>query len=145
MHVANPWKSYRQIAAQTAPPGQLVLMLFEGALRSLERSLPGFIAEDPAESNMIVHNNLSRAQEIIRELNLALNMEQGGEFAVTLRDLYNYFDRRIWDSNIHKNREGVDEVIRHLTVLRDAWATMLNGDSHSPNSTRLPSVALAAA
>ncbi|MBW8864727.1 MAG: hypothetical protein JF609_07355 [Verrucomicrobia bacterium] len=32
MHAANPFKSYRQVATQTAPPGQLVLMLFDGAL-----------------------------------------------------------------------------------------------------------------
>jgi flagellar protein FliS len=113
MHVANPWKSYRQVATQTAPPGQLVLMLYDGALRALERSQPGFTMQDPA-------------QDIIRELNLALNVEQGGEFAATLRRLYDYFDRRLWESNVRKQREGVDEVIRHLTVLRDAWATMLN-------------------
>jgi flagellar protein FliS len=126
MHAANPWKSYRQIAAQTAPPGQLILMLYEGALRALERSLAGFSLDDPAEANTLIHNNLQRAQDIIRELNRALNLEQGGEFAATLRRLYDYFDRRLWDSNVRKQRDGVDEVIRHLTVLRDAWATMLH-------------------
>lgn len=145
MHVANPWKSYRQIATQTAPPGQLVLMLYDGALRSLERALPGFDYEDPRESNTTIHNNLQRAQEIIRELNLALNMEQGGEFASTLRGLYDYFDRRIWESNLRKQREGVDEVIRHLTVLRDAWATMLNKESTptAPVPEFSPALALA--
>lgn len=145
MHVANPWKSYRQIATQTAPPGQLVLMLYEGALRSLERALPGFAAPDPAESNMVIHNNLLRAQEIIQELNFALNMEQGGECATTLRQLYDYFDRRLWDSNLKKNRTGVEEVIRHLTVLRDAWATMLNNQGNPSGPATLSSPALAAA
>jgi flagellar protein FliS len=125
MQASNPWKSYRQIATQTAPPGQLVLMLYEGALRFLQSALNGFAITDPAESNMAVHNNLHRAQEIIHELNLALNMEQGGEFASTLRRLYDYFDRRILESNLQKKREGIDEVVRHLTVLRDAWAAML--------------------
>ena len=120
MHVVDPWKSYRQIATQTAPPGQLVLMLYEGTLRSLERALAGFALEDPAEFHMAVHNNLQRAQDIIRELNLALNMEKGGQFAATLRRLYDYFDRRIWESNVQKKREGIEEVIRHLTILRDA-------------------------
>jgi flagellar secretion chaperone FliS len=132
MHVANPWKSYRQIATQTAPPGQLVLMLYEGGIRFLERALAGFASEDPAESNMTVHNNVQRAQEIIRELNLALNMEKGGEFAATLRRLYDYFDRRLWESNVQKRRDGIEEVIRHLTVIRDAWATMLNGNGVAP-------------
>jgi flagellar secretion chaperone FliS len=130
MHVANPWKSYRQIATQTAPPGQLILMLYEGAIRFLERALPGFTTEDPAEANTIIHNNLQRAQDIIRELNCALNMEQGGDTASTLRNLYEYFDRRIWESNLKKNREGIDEVIRHLGVLRDAWAAMLNNQQN---------------
>ena len=143
MHVANPWKSYRQIATQTAPPGQLVLMLYEGALRFLERALAGFACEDPAELNMTVHNNLQRAQDIIRELNLALNMEQGGEFAATLRRLYDYFDRRLWESNTQKRRDGVDEVIRHLTVLRDAWAAMLNGKGVAPGATTAPAPTLA--
>ena len=133
MHVPNPWKSYRQVATLTAPPGQIVLMLYEGALRALERALTGFSQDDPSQANMIVHNNLQRAQEIIRELNYALNMEQGGDCAVTLRRLYEYFDRRIWESNVRKNRVGVDEVIRHLGVLRDAWATMLNSQRSAPD------------
>ena len=125
MRAANPWKSYRETATLTAPPGQIVLMLFEGAIRSLERSLPGFTNTDPAESNMIIHNNLQRAQDINRELNGALNMQDGGEFAANMRRLYDYLERRIWESNLKKNSAGVGEAIRHLTVLRDAWATML--------------------
>jgi flagellar protein FliS len=135
MRAANPWKSYRETATLTAPPGQIVLMLYDGAIRSLERSLPGFTNTDPSESNMTIHNNLQRAHEIIRQLNIALNMQQGGEVAENLRRLYNYFERRIWESNIKKNPAGVGEVIRHLNVLRDAWATMLaNQGSSIPDS-----------
>jgi flagellar secretion chaperone FliS len=126
MHAADPWKTYRQVSTLTAPPGRIVLMLYDGAIQALERALPGFSHDDPAHANMMIHNNLQRAQEIIRELNYALNMEQGGACASTLRRLYDYFDRRIWESNVRKRRNGVDEVIGHLIVLRDAWATMLN-------------------
>lgn len=126
MPAANPWKSYRQIATQTAPPGQLVLMLYEGAINRLERSLPGFAMDDPAQAISTIHNNLERALEIIRELNRALNMEQGGECAVTLRRLYNYFERRLNTGNIRDRKTAIEEVIRHLTVLRDAWAEMLS-------------------
>jgi flagellar protein FliS len=145
MHVANPWKSYRQTATLTAPPGQIVLMLYDGALRALERALPGFSCNDPGQANMTIHNNIKRAQEIVRELNCALNMEQGGDCAATLRRLYDYFDRRLWESNLRKRREGVDEVIGHLTELRNAWATMLNqgGANANPPSPAAP-VSLAA-
>jgi flagellar protein FliS len=125
MPIRNPWKSYRQTATLTAPPGQVVLMLYDGALRFLERARAGFSHEDPAALNMAVNNNLQRAQEIIRELNYALNMEKGGELAATLNRLYDYFEHRIIESNFKKTPEGIEEVIRHLSVLRDAWATML--------------------
>lgn len=139
MPPANPWKSYRKISTLTASPGQIILMLYDGALLALERSLPGFSLADPAEANMTIHNNLQRAQNIIHELNCSLNVEAGGEFASTLRRLYHYFDRRLWESNIEKKPTGVVEVIRHLNVLRDAWATMLQNqnppDVESPSAT----------
>jgi flagellar protein FliS len=138
MYVNNPWKSYRQIATQTASPGQLVLMLFEGALRALERARAAFAHEDPAESITAIHNNIQRAQDIVRELNSSLNMQQGGECAATLRRLYDYFERRLWESNLKKDPSGLDEVSRHLTVLRDAWATMLKGEGAIPVEAPTP-------
>ena len=144
MPTLNPWKSYRQITTLTASPGQIILMLYDGALRSLERSLPGFSLADPAEANMTIHNNIQRAQEIIHELNCSLNMEQGGEIAITLHRLYNYFDRRLRESNIRKEPTGIEEVIQHLTVLRDTWATMLQ-NQNLPTSALLAAPSVAAA
>jgi len=145
MPAANPWKSYRQIATQTAPPGQLILMLFDGALRFLELGLVGFTCKDPAEANMTIHNNFQRAQDIVRELNRALNLEQGGECAETFRQLYNYFERKILESNLQKRPDGAREVIKHLTVLRDAWAAMLANPGIPPKEFSGRAVALAAA
>lgn len=125
MRPTHPWISYRQMAVQTAPPGQLILMLYDGALRFLEQGLAGFAYRDPGQFNMTIHNNFQSAQAIIQELDRALNMEQGGECAVALRRLYDYFHRRIWESNLKKRPEGAREVVRHLTILRDAWAAML--------------------
>lgn len=134
MQTANPWKSYRQVTTTTAPPGQIILMLFEGALLAMERALLGFEVKDPAESNMTIHNNLRRAQDIIRALNGSLNMAEGGDFSVTLRRLYVYFGRRLHESNMQKDQEGIREVIRHMTVLRDAWATMLKQNPGHPRA-----------
>jgi flagellar secretion chaperone FliS len=127
MDVPNPLRSYTQIATQTAPPGALILMLFDGALRSMENALTGFEYHDPRQRNETIHNNLRRAVDIIRLLNNSLNLQAGGELARTLRGLYFYFDGLLVESNTRKNRDGVDEVIRHLKKLRDAWAEMLAG------------------
>ena len=121
----NPWKAYRQVATQTAPPGQLVLMLYDGAIRFLERALTGFDYTDPGERNLTINNNLNRAMDIVRELNVCLNTEAGGQLASTLRDLYSYMERRLLESNLKKHRTGVDEVVGQLKELRDAWFTML--------------------
>jgi flagellar secretion chaperone FliS len=104
-------------------------MLYDGALRFLNRALEGFRCEDPAELNMTVNNNLSRARDIIRELDCALDIDKGGDLALTLRRLYDYFEERIHASNLRKQRDGIEEVIEHLGVLREAWATMLRGEA----------------
>ena len=49
---------------QTAPPGQLVVMLYDGAIRFLERANVGFQHDDPLEFNATINNNVLRAQEI---------------------------------------------------------------------------------
>jgi flagellar secretion chaperone FliS len=110
---------------QTAAPGQLILMLLEGAIRFLDKAEDGFKIDDPAQANETIHNNIQRTQEILLELNMALDMKNGGEIARTLRSLYNYMDRRLMESNLRKETGGIDETRRHLNTLRDAWAEML--------------------
>ena len=125
MQKANPWQSYRQVATLTAAPGQLVLMLYDGAIRFLEQARVGFTREDPLEFNQTINNHVIKAQAIINELNLYLDMENGGDCASNFRRLYDYLDRRLQESNQRKEEAGIQEVIRRLTVLRNAWAEML--------------------
>jgi flagellar secretion chaperone FliS len=121
----KPWESYRKVATQTATPGQLVLMLYEGAIKFLEMALGGFEHKDPAQFNQTINNNILRAQAIIHEMNASLNMQEGGEAAANFRRLYNYLYRRLRDANRAKKQEPIDETLRHLRVLRDSWAEML--------------------
>ncbi len=127
-YAVNPWQSYKKVATQTASPGQLVLMLFDGAIRFLEQARSGFELEDPGEFNLTINNNVHRAQAIIDELNGSLDMSQGGEISRHLRGLYNYLDRRLDESNRTKTPEGIRECLERLIVLRTAWFEMLTGD-----------------
>ncbi len=144
MNPKNPWQSYRQVATRTASPGQLVLMLYEGAIRFLERAQAGFQLEDPVEFNTTINDNILRAQDIIRELDFSLNVEQGGELAIQLRRLYDYFDRVLLEANLRKDPTGIGEVIKRITVLRDAWETMLAQQGDLTN-TQVITTELAAA
>ena len=125
----NPLQSYKTISLETAPPGRLILMLFDGAIKFLEKAMLGFDIEDPLEMNETVHNNITRAQDIINELNGTLNMDQGGEIAVVLRDLYVYMENKLFESNIRKEIEGVQEVIDRLSTLQEGWSEMLEQET----------------
>lgn len=128
----NPWQSYRQVATQTASPGNLVLMLFEGAIGFLEKGLRGFDLEDPLEFNQTINNNILRAQAIINELNLSLNLRDGGDIAIHLRRLYTYMDRRLQECNVSKEKAGIEDVLGRLRVLRDTWSEMLQQGVQKP-------------
>ena len=131
----NPWQSYRKVATQTASPAQLVLMLYDGAIGFLEKSLTGFSYTDPLEFNLTINNNILRAQAIISEMNARLDMERGGEISLNFRRLYDYLHRRLQEANHKKKKEPIEEVLRRLRVLRDSWAQMLQqGRGAAPQS-----------
>ena len=127
---ANPYgsaRTYRVNAVLTASPGQLVLMLYDGALKSLAMAQEAF-ALPPQDLHRIeiINQHLLKAQAILNELRGGLNMEAGGDFALTMSRLYDYHNRRLLEANIRKQVEPVIEVERLVRDLRDAWAEMLS-------------------
>ena len=131
----KPWESYRKVATQTAAPGQLVLMLYDGALGFLEKALAGFEHDDPAMFNQTINNNILRAQAIIHEMNATLNMRAGGDVAANFRRLYNYLYRRLTIANRTKKKEPIEEAMSRIRVLRDSWAEMLRNGGNTPETT----------
>lgn len=119
-------RTYRANAILTASPGQLVLMLYDGALKALAIAKEAFAGspDDPRRIETI-NTQLMKAQAILNELQNGLNMEAGGEFARTMHRLYDYHNRRLLEANIRKQIEPVVEVERLVRELRDAWAQML--------------------
>ncbi|MBL9202606.1 MAG: flagellar export chaperone FliS [Opitutaceae bacterium] len=119
-------RAYRSNSVLTASPGQLVLMLYDGALKSLALAREAFDtpADDPRRIAVINHQ-LLKAQAIITELQGGLNFEAGGEFARTMHRLYDYHLSRLLDANLRKQVEPVIEVERLVRELREAWSQML--------------------
>lgn len=125
MYRPNKYQAYQAGTVLTASPAQLVLLLFDGALKFLNIALEGFKNEDPLEFNLTIHQNLQKAQAIVRELKACLDLEKGPEFAEKMTALYDYFDRRLQEANLKKEKGPLEEVIRHVGVLRDAWKEMM--------------------
>lgn len=120
-------RTYRSNAILTASPGQLVLMLYDGALKSLALAQEAFKQPDSDFRRIeLINQHLLKAQAIITELQAGLNMDAGGDFAKTMHRLYDYHNRRLLEANLRKQIEPVVEVERLLRELRDAWAQMLS-------------------
>jgi flagellar secretion chaperone FliS len=119
-------RAYRSNAVLTASPGQLVLMLYDGALKALAlaREALDVSAEDPRRI-AVVNEQLLKAQAILTELQSGLNLDAGGEFARTMHRLYDYHLARLLEANLRKEAGPVIEVERLVRELRDAWAQML--------------------
>tara|TARA_B100001123_G_C15315266_1_gene1025912 strand:- start:1756 stop:2256 length:501 start_codon:yes stop_codon:yes gene_type:complete len=121
MGSVNKLNAYRVNAVGSASPGSLVVMLYDGAIRFLGAALRAFEHDDPLDFNLTIHTNITKTQDIIRELNNALDLENGGELGQNLTSLYYYFDQRLQEANIKKDREGIEEVLSRISELRDAW------------------------
>jgi flagellar protein FliS len=128
---------YREAAILSASPGQLVLMLFDGALRFTEAAARGGDEPDFVRRNEQIHNNVLRAQAILTELQATLNHDAGGEFAGTLFRLYDYMQEQLRKANLEKQIEPIRLVQRLLSEIRDAWAEMLVQSSAAPAAEKL--------
>ena len=108
---------YLENLVKTASPAKLVEILYEKFLELVESSKKDIENKD----FVAVNEKLKKAQDIITELNISLNMEKGGEIAKNLRSLYNYIFKRLIDANVEKNVKILDEVTELMSGLLDAW------------------------
>ena len=112
----NQYRKYIKNAVETATPLMLIIMLYDEAIK-----MCSLAAQDMGINKESVHNKLIKAQKIVTELTVSLNMEAGGEVAENLKSIYVYLHMRLVEANIENNKEKADEVTRILKDLREAW------------------------
>lgn len=112
---------YLEIKVQTATPGQLVNMLYAGAIRFAKLAREGIDAGDIETTN----TNILKVQDIVEELNLTLDMEKGGEIAANLRSLYTYILERLLQANLKKSKDIINEVIGLLENMQETWSQVV--------------------
>lgn len=116
--------AYRENAVLTAPPGRLVVLLYEGAINFLRKAMIALEEKDYMAKNHFIH----KACEIISELDITLDMEKGGEIAKNLRSLYHFMQRHLTQANITKDPEKVQHVIDLLNDLLSGWRAVASQD-----------------
>jgi flagellar protein FliS len=117
-------QAYQTNAIETASPEQLTLMCYDGAIRFLRRAAAACEEGDLAK----LSEATGRAQAIINELNITLNMEAGGEIARNLRSIYLFVNRHLATATMKRDVTGINDSINLISGLRDSWATAMKLD-----------------
>jgi flagellar protein FliS len=113
----NPYQQYRATKVETAGSVDLVVMLYQGAVRFIRLAVEALGRDDLKTA----HTNFVRAQDIIVELLGSLNREDGGQIASQLAAIYDYCFRQLVTANIKKDPVPAREVIGILRELGTAW------------------------
>ena len=113
----NFHSAYKSNEISTASQGTLIVMLYDGAIRFIQIAIDNM---QPSSFD-IVNTNLIKAQDIVTELMLSLDMDKGGEIASNLSAIYLYLKRRLLEGNIQKSVEILEEVKKFMGELREAW------------------------
>lgn len=111
-------QSYVQTQFSTVGQGELLLMLYDGALRFLAQAREKMLARDYAAKGVLI----SRALDVINELDSSLNQQAGGELAKNLHQLYFLCSTKLLQANLRMNPELLDSAAEILTGLRNAYA-----------------------
>lgn len=99
----------------SAKPEELTLMLYEGIVKFVNQA----ILYNSQNKINNTNNSIQRAQAIIRELTITLDMSY--EISNNLAVMYEYMERRLIEANISKDSEILNEVLGYAKELRDTW------------------------
>lgn len=124
-------RQYSAVQIKTANKGKLIVLLYQGAVRFLNKSMMQLDDKDMEGKG----NSLIRAQDIVLELMYALDqklLDEGNELALNLQRLYLYCYRRLVHANTHLDRGAIEEVIELLNNLLDAWEQVARQNPEGP-------------
>ncbi|MDR2826268.1 MAG: flagellar export chaperone FliS [Deltaproteobacteria bacterium] len=110
--------AYMQTNVSTTSPGELVVLLYDGAIKFLNQAKQLIAERNYAQKGIAI----SKAMDIINELSSVLNREKGGELAENLYKLYFWCNTRLAMANLKLDKDIIDSVIKVLSGLRSAYA-----------------------
>ena len=123
-------QSYHINGISTSSQSQLILMMYDGALQAVNQSIECMNKKDiSGQSRFIL-----KTQDIINELSLALDMQQGGEVSKTLEQLYQFVLNQLIQANITSDLMYLESVLKVLSPLRDAWSRIAADTNEKPQT-----------
>ncbi|MCL2092921.1 MAG: flagellar export chaperone FliS [Treponema sp.] len=126
MAYTNAISTYKETRVNTASQGQLIIMLYDEGIKHLDRALELLSQNDQGKKNPAniekISNAILKAQEIVTELTVSLDFQEGGDIARNLFALYSWFTKELLEANISQDMHRVTSVRNQLNELRSAWA-----------------------
>lgn len=121
--IAQCANQYRQTQVMTSSRVQIVVLLYDAAIQSIE------LARQAMETSNIADKGrfLGRAISIVGELDCALDYERGGDIARLLHQIYEYALAELVEANVRNDRRRLEGVLRCFNVLREAWREVAAG------------------
>ncbi len=124
MHYApprnDPTKAYRRNTILTASPGKLIVLLYEGAIRHMERAR--IEIETPGrERTSAAGMALSKSMAIVGELRSCLDQDKGMDSSQELDQLYEFILDRVYQTNIERKPGIIDPAITVMKTLKEGW------------------------
>jgi flagellar protein FliS len=126
--------TYREMAVQTASPVELLIMLYDRLIADLKQASSAIRAHSIEER--IYHSN--HALDVLQQLDLMLNHEQGGSIAKELARVYSYVRAKLIEAQIKLDPAIVDRQMDFILQLRQAWQQSLMGQEVSATTRQQP-------
>ena len=131
---ASPAYRYKEVAVKTANPLQLVVMLYDAAILSLQKARHYMEQKDIEGRSKALNHCIS----IISELQSCLNLKEGGEIAGSLDRLYDYMKRRIIKANVDQSAHPLKEIEGLLENLCSAWRELVKKSANEDQTNVNP-------
>ena len=134
MGYSNAYNAYQKTNVNTASQGRLVVLLYEGIVKQLTLA-ETYIEEDGKIKPKNIEKFgicIQKAQAIITELQVSLDMDKGGDIARNLMSLYVFFNEELLAANINHNKEKIEFVLKMVKDLADSWRQIANSVANAP-------------
>lgn len=119
MALGNGYAAYANNKIMTASPAELTLMLYDGAIKFCNIAIKAVEDGDVEKA----HNNIVKVENIIQEFQATLNHKY--KVAEDFDNVYTYLLDRLLVANIKKDKEILEEVLKHLRTMRDTWKEVM--------------------
>lgn len=113
------YAAYANNKISTASSADLVLMLYEGAIKFCNLAIVAIENKEIEKA----HKNIMKVERIIQEFQITLDYKYAT--AKDFNEVYTYLLERLQEANFRKDKAILEEVLKHLRTMRDTWKEVM--------------------